>query len=398
MTTSLVSIVPARAFRLTALCCALTLAGCGSLSNLLGGDKVDYRGGAAKTAPLEVPPDLSQMSRDGRFAPQDGVVSASSMRAATPGSPTAPNALVAPSQVGEVRLERQGDARWLVTNLSPDQIWPQLQAFWLERGFTLVINSAETGVMETDWTENRAKVPDDIIRNALGRVFNSLYSTGERDRFRTRVERTPTGSEIYVTHRGLEEVFVSQQRDQTMWASRPADRGLESEMLARLMARLGGKSAAATATAAAAAAAASTPAAGGTAVAAAVVDPATPPRARVVSGRPGAAMEVDDTFDRAWRRVGLALDRGSFTVEDRDRANGIYYVRYVDPKAALTEEPGFFAKLMGSKPSDSDLLRYRISIKTEGAKSIVTVLNSQGAADASKNAQRIVTLLVQELK
>ena len=43
-------------------------------------------------------------------------------------------------------------------------------------------------------------------------------------------------------------------------------------------------------------------------------------------------LTLDEPFDRAWRRVGLALDRVGFTVEDRDRAKGLYYVRYVDPK------------------------------------------------------------------
>jgi outer membrane protein assembly factor BamC len=375
---------------------ALGLAGCNTLGNLFGGDRVDYRTGAGKTAPLEVPPDLTQLSRDARFAPQGGVVSASTLQGGAAGTAAAGGAVatVAPLQVGDVRIERQGDARWLVTPNTPDQVWPLLQSFWQERGFTLVVNNPEAGVMETDWAENRAKLPDDIIRNALGRVFDSLYSTGERDRFRLRVERVAAGSEIYLTHRGLVEVFVGAQREQTMWTNRPNDRGLESEMLARIMVRLGAKEDAAKAQVAA-----TTPSTDANAAAAAAASvAATPPRARLVGGQPGAAMEVDDGFERAWRRVGLALDRGSFTVEDRDRANGTYYVRYVDPKSALTEEPGFFSKLFGSKNTDSDLLRYRISVKAQGEKSQVAVLNAQGAPDGSDNAQRIVTLLVNELK
>jgi outer membrane protein assembly factor BamC len=375
---------------------ALGLAGCNTLGNLFGGDRVDYRTGAGKTAPLEVPPDLTQLSRDARFAPQGGVVSASTLQGGAAGTAAAGAAVatVAPLQVGDVRIERQGDARWLVTPNTPDQVWPLLQSFWQERGFTLVVNNPEAGVMETDWAENRAKLPDDIIRNALGRVFDSLYSTGERDRFRLRVERVAAGSEIYLTHRGLVEVFVGAQREQTMWTNRPNDRGLESEMLARIMVRLGAKEDAAKAQVAA-----TTPSTDANAAAAAAASvAATPPRARLVGGQPGAAMEVDDGFERAWRRVGLALDRGSFTVEDRDRANGTYYVRYVDPKSALTEEPGFFSKLFGSKNTDSDLLRYRISVKAQGEKSQVAVLNAQGAPDGSDNAQRIVTLLVNELK
>ena len=117
-------------------------------------------------------------------------------------------------------------------------------------------------------------------------------------------------------------------------------------------------------------------------------------------GGAGAAMEVDEAFDRAWRRVGLALDRGGFTVEDRDRSAGLYYVRYVDPKSAGKDEPGFFSKLFGwdSKEPSSALQRYRLSVKTTGATTQVAVLNNQGNADSGEAARQIVARLVDELK
>ena len=125
--------------------------------------------------------------------------------------------------------------------------------------------------------------------------------------------------------------------------------------------------------------------------------PAPVARARLLSDRPVPTLQVDDTFDRAWRRVGLALDRSGFTVEDRDRAQGQYFVRYVDPAQAGKEEPGFFSKLFGSKP-DTSLARYRVSVKTEGTQSIVTVLDNQGNPDKGDTAQRILTLLLADLK
>jgi len=111
-------------------------------------------------------------------------------------------------------------------------------------------------------------------------------------------------------------------------------------------------------------------------------------------------MEVDDNFDRSWRRIGLALDHGGFTVEDRDRAQGLYYVRYVDAKEAAREEPGFFSKITSwfGKSNTSAVGKYRISIKAPGDTATVTVLNDQGQPDNSDNAQRIVALLVDELK
>lgn len=363
-----------------ALALALALAGCSSIENSLSGDKVDYRSQASKTTPLEVPPDLTQLARDARYQPQAGVVSATAMQqgAQPNAAPTGP--AVAANAIGDMRIERQGNQRWLVSSLPPEKLWPQVRSFWIERGFNLSLDNAEIGILETDWAENRAKLPNDFIRNTLGRVFDSLYSTSERDRFRTRIDRTGTGSEIFITHRGLSEVYTTERKETTTWQPRPNDPQLEAEFLSRLMVRLGAKEEVAR-----------------TAVATA---PDRPAQARLLSGQPGAAMEVDEAFDRAWRRVGLALDRGGFTVEDRDRSAGLYYVRYVDPKLAGKEEPGFFSKLFGGgdKNAAATLQRYRLSVKAAGAKTQVSVLNSQGAADNGEAAKIIVARLIDELK
>jgi outer membrane protein assembly factor BamC len=386
--------------RAATLALALALGGCASVENLLSGEKIDYRSQSTKTAPLEVPPDLTQLARDSRYQPQSGSVSASQLQqqgSAVPSAANAPaGATVAVSSAGEVRIVREGNQRWIVSSLPPEQIWPVLRSFWLERGFTLAVDNAEVGVMETDWAENRAKLPNDMVRNLLGRVLDSLYSTSERDRFRTRVERSAAGTEIYISHRGMEEVYTSQQRDTTMWQPRANDPQLEAEFLSRLMLRLGAKDEGAIRTAVAATnPGAATPGTAPTPAAA-----AQPARARLVTGGAGAAMEVDEAFDRAWRRVGLALDRGGFTVEDRDRSAGLYYVRYVDPKSAGKDEPGFFSKLFGwdSKEASSALQRYRLSVKTTGATTQVAVLNNQGNAESGEAARQIVARLVDELK
>jgi outer membrane protein assembly factor BamC len=355
-----------------------TLVACSSVETLLTGDKIDYKTQSAKVSPLDVPPDLSQLARDARYQPQGGVVSASGLQAgAAAAAASAP--VVAPNTLGDLRIERQGTQRWLVTPLPPEQLWPQLRAFWTERGFNLTLDDAQTGVMETDWAENRAKVPLDGIRRLFGGLLEPLYSTGERDRFRTRVERVPGGSEVYITHRGIEEFLQGQFRDAPSWRNRPNDPQLEAEMLVRLMAKLGTKEEAAR-----------------TQVAAA--PPGAAPRARVVTGQPGATFEFDEGFDRAWRRVGLALDRSGFTVEDRDRSGGLYFVRYVDPKVANRDEPNFFSRLFGGGRSDADLQRYRIALKRDGDKTQVAVQTSQGAPEAGEAGQRIVALLVEELK
>jgi outer membrane protein assembly factor BamC len=294
---------------------------------------------------------------------------------------------VAPQNLGTMSIERLGNDRWLRTTLPPEQIWPQLQAFWKERGFVLTQDTPAAGVMETDWAENRAKLPQDFVRASIGKVFDNAFSTGELDKFRTRVERVDGGTEVYITHRGMVEVYRGERKDNTIWQPRERDPQLEGELLSRLMLRLGAtEEAAKTATTGA-----GTGTAPGSAAAA---------RARIVTGQPSATLEVDDNFDRAWRRVGVALDRSGFTVEDRDRTAGVYYVRYIDPAFAGKDEPNLFSKLFswGKKDDSGSPIRYRVAIKSTGDRSTVTVLNGQGGPENGDAGKRITSLLLDDLK
>jgi outer membrane protein assembly factor BamC len=379
---------------LAALLATLVASGCSSLSS---SDTIDYRGTVVRAKPLEVPPDLSQLSRDSRYFAQGGVVSAVATNA-----PVAAGAAVAPSvavaSVGEMRVAREGQVRWLVVPQTPEQLWPQVRAFWEQKGFGIAMEDAKAGVLETTWNENRGKLPNDVVRNLLGRLAGNLFDTGERDQFRTRIERSEVGgrtvSEVYITHRGIEEALVQTTgaRDDasTRWRTRPSDPQLEAEMLSRLMVSLGGGAAPAAATVAAATA--------GTAPAAAAppAAPGTPSRARLVAG--DAAIEIDEPFDRAWRRVGLALDRGGFTVEDRDRTLGLYYVRYVDPKSIGKEEPGFWAKLFGNPENPLETRRFRVAVRANGPQTVVAILTQAGAADTGDNGKRVASQLLAELR
>ena len=372
---SVLTLTPLRA---ATLMLALTLAGCSSFDNAISGDKLDYRTRASKTTALDVPPDLTQLAREGRYQPQSGVVSASNLKPVGTALGASPAASVAPQSSADLRIERLGNSRWLVSNQSPEQLFPLLRKFWLDRGFVLTEDNAQIGVMETNWAENRAKVPLDFVRSTIGRVFDNLYSTGERDRFRSRVERSATGSEVYISHRGMIEVYDSGRKDSTIWQLRPTDPELEAEFLTRFMVSLGAKEELARVAVAAA--------------------PSAAPKTRVATVASTATMEIDDSFDRAWRQVGLALDRGGFTVEDRDRSAGLYFVRYIDPKLAGKDEPNFFQKLFSS---DKDALRpqrYRVLVKAAGAKSLVSVQNSSGTADDSAIARQIIGRLTDELR
>ena len=379
-------------FSLTPLAAALALGlaatGCSTIETAVTGEKVDYKSAVSKPTPLEVPPDLTQLQNDSRYSQAGGTVTATTFQngQANPNQPanaTSTTQTVAPNTLGQARLERQGGERWVVTSQTPEQLWPQLQAFWKERGLTLSTDQPDTGVMETEWAENRAKLPNDLIRRTLGNLVDGLYSTGERDKYRTRIERTANGTEIHISHRGLREVYVGQQKDSTSWEPRPSDPELEGEMLSRLLVKLGAKDEQAKL---ASQQAASAPVAGAV-------------HARAVDGQPAATLQVDDAFDRAWRRVGLALDRSGFTVEDRDRAQGVYFVRYVDPAMAGKEEPGFFSRLFGTgEKGNFAPVRYRVRVVGQGDVSLVSVLNSKGEPENGDAGKRIVGLLVDELK
>ena len=373
-----------RALAALALASITALIGCSSVNNLLAGEKIDYKSSTTRDSGLEVPPDLTQLSRDSRYQQQSGSVSATTFQARTAaaGPQSQAAVVVAPRTVGDFRIERQGTVRWLSTTLPPEQVYPLVRSFWKDNGFSIDQDRAEAGIVETDWAENRAKLPNDFIRNTVGKVFDSAFSTGELDKFNTRVERTTAGSDIFVTHRGMVEVYVGDRRERTVWQPRPPDPALEAEFLARMMVKLGGTEEQARS------------------ALAAVAAPTGPPRARVVEGSASPTLRLDDGFDGAWRRVGVALDRSGFTVEDRDRRQGVYFVRYVDPSYVGRAEPGFFSRLFsfGKKPDDRSPVRYRVQVTADGPSSTVAVLDSQGGPETGAAGKRIFALLLDDLK
>ncbi len=363
--------------RLLPLGALLAAAALASGCSVLESDRIDYKS-AGRGPTLEVPPDLTKLPQTSRFAVPGEAVSAATLQLSTQLASTTPAARTAPAALGDVRVERQGNQRWLVVNRTPDQLWSPIRDFWQESGFLLTQDDPQVGIMETDWAENRAKLPQDIVRATIGRLLEGLYSTGERDRFRTRLERNGNATEIFITHRGMVEVYSNQAKDQTVWQPRAADPELEAEFIRRLMVKLG------------------VPQDQSRAVLA-----AAPTATRTAAAAPGInanqAITVDEPFDRAWRRVGLALDRAGFTVEDRDRSRGTYFVRYVDP-AVVNTQPGLLQRLMGSSPSTNAPLRFRVTVQGTGERSTVNVLGGDGQPDNGPNAQRIASVLAADLR
>ena len=346
--------------------------GCSTMSDVLKGDKIDYKSSGKAGPSLEVPPDLTQLTRETRYVVPGAAVSASAFQVGQ-GPQVLPVAALA---VGDVRIERAGSQRWLVVNRPADKLYGPIRDFWLESGFLLSLDQENLGIMETDFAENRAKLPQDFIRETLGKVLNSLYSTGERDKFRTRLERNSAGgTEIFVSHRGLVEVTVSGSTG-TVWQPVPPNSELEAEFLRRMMVKLGVAQEQSKVLVAAG---------------------ATRSTSNVANVNGVPVVQMEEGFDRAWRRVGLTLDRTGFTVEDRDRALGTYFVRYVDVTSDR-KDSGFLSKLFSSAAPSTPPIKYRITLKSQGDATTVSVLNAQGAPESSANAQRIVKVIADDLK
>ena len=366
---------------------ATVLTGCSTLG--LESKKIDYKTASAVKVPtLEIPPDLTSPARDDRFAVPDTAGKGTATFSAYAGerSPQARSQQTSEvlPEVDKAHIERAGSQRWLVVDGTPDKLWGEVKDFWQETGFLINLELPEAGVMETDWAENRARIQESGIRNLLGKVIDSLYSTPERDKFRTRFEpgSKPGTTDIYISHRGMYEIYVTEGNDQTRWQPREPDPELEAEMLRRLMVRFGANEQRANAE-----------------IAATKVKPVE--RAKLARGNEGAGtLEVQESFDRAWRRVGLALDRVGFTVEDRDRSKGLYFVRYVDPESdGQKKEAGFLSKFAFWKDSTPDpQTRYRVFVKETGALTTVQVLSREGGVDQSETSKKILNLLYEQLK
>jgi len=380
-------------FHLLAISAALfILAGCSGWGN----KSEEYKGASARAAqPLEVPPELTAPTMDDRYSIPDPraqtTYSAYSQKPATAGAPALPTVL---PKFDGVKLERVSDQRWLVVKGDPEKVWPVVREFWIDTGYKLLREEPQLGLLETDWHEDRTKVPQDIVRRTVGRFIEGLYSYPRRDKFRTRLEKgtEPGTTEIFVSNRNVEEVYSSSTQDRTMWQSQPADREMEAEMLSRLMVKIGGGDTKVTT------ASAALPGRRG-------VTPPAPasndPKNAVIQNAGAGPLVVNDSFDRAWRRVGLALDRVGFTVEDRDRSKGLFFVRYIDPEADLKDtKEGWLDKLKFWKSTPKSAQpQYRIHVADAGASmSQVQVQDSKGAAESSATGKKILGLLYEQLK
>lgn len=341
----------------------VSLVGCGAMG--LGNKRIDYGTAATQVPTLEVPPDLTAPEADDRYkvpgAEAESVATYSAYSKGEAAAPVRAASAVLPAVKG-VSLERNGAQRWLKVEDQPDNVWPVVKALLHDTGLNIQSEDQAAGLIETEWAENRAKIPQGAIRNVVGKVFDGMYSSGERDQYRIRLERAKDGAstEVYVTHRGKEEVLDA-DKNSSKWQSRPNDPELEAEMLQRLMVRFGG-----------------TPVQAAAATGEAVtVSTGAANLLQVFDG--SSVIVINDAFDKSWRRVGLAIERAGYAVEDKDRAKGVYFLRTVQV------EKGWMDKLQFWKDEEGANQRYRVNVKDGGASCEVSVTDQDGAiSDASK--------------
>jgi outer membrane protein assembly factor BamC len=360
----------------------ILVSGCAQMRSVLEGDNsVDYKS-VVMTDPLSIPPDMTQAASDPRYrAPAGGTTTfnqfqQAGQQAAAKGA-TAAQSAVLPTR-SDMRVLRDGDLRWLSIDMPADKVFSLAADFWSENGFTLAGTDPKAGLLVTNWAENRAKIPESWIRQLLGSVLQGLWDSGTRDKFRTRIERAGNRTEVYISHQHMDEIATGSDGTDIRWVRGKEDPGLNAAMLARMMVFMGEDVDGARKKMAQSVANPQSPK---------VVTPATDQSVLIIS----------ENFDRAWRRVGVALDSGGFAVDDRDRSAGDYYVRYVDSDTGIKrEDPNFLSRLFGAK-DPGKAPTYRIHLDSRGNQTEVTVLNEKGVRDESATAKRLLAVLADKI-
>jgi len=346
-------------------------AGCGVLTT--EDRRVEYK--KSKIAnPLELPPDLNANLEDELVIPgadKDALYS-DYLQDKASDTPESRKSRILPQQVG-VTLKRTEGQYWLQVAQPVDKVWGQVRDFWLDSGFRLHMENANIGVMETQWNENRGDIPQDIIRQTLGKVTDFLWSAGTQDRFRMRLERADNNqSEVYITHRGMKEVSKGED---FVWQTRPSDPELEKEMLKRLMVYLGNTEAEARRQ---------------------ITDLASD-KAKVQ--RRDDHILLLTSFPLAWQHTGRALDRAGFTLMDKDREQGIFFIRQL-PQQKATEEKGFFSSLAFWKNKQkAKIEEINLKLKSSAAGTVLKVEPAKQDSNITPELKEMVLdLLYQQLK
>jgi len=361
----------------------IALGACSTVKDTLSGQNaIDYQS-AVRTDPLSIPPDLTQAAADPRYrAPATGSTTftqfqAQGARVDAAGSSGVTREAVLPS-FPDMEIKRDGELRWLAVKMSPSELFPKIESFWYDSGFSLDVTDAKAGIMITNWAENRARIPESWLRQVLGSVLDNMWDSGQRDKFRTILERDGEYTEVFISHEHMVEVRMGIEQDQVRWNRGREDPGLNAAMLARLMVYLGEGTEQARQK-----------------MAKAEETPLKPSVQDNVAS--DGTLVIQEPFEMSWRRVGLALDSGNFAVDDRDRSTGDFFIRYVDTDTGLKrDEPSFFGRLFGAKDAPP-AQQYRLHLQADGNRTVVSVFSGDGQPDTSETAKRMLSVLAERL-
>jgi outer membrane protein assembly factor BamC len=409
----------------------LVLYGCDSIPFVDQVTQPDYKA-TGRSRPLEVPPDLTSATTNDTYA-IPGSTSYSDFKNGQ--KQDNGQSKILPNPEG-MKIVKAGAQRWLVVNAPAEKIWPVIRDFWLDMGFAVKKESPETGVMETEWIKQGDLNIEEGKKAVIDRFdawLDDLSSgTANRKKFRTRLDRglQEGTTEIYMTHRsvdatdsGKEKVmtpygyvdtgYKNDTKTQSEQKIDSKDDELDAELLRRLMVKLGMADKRAKEI---------------------IATPVNQKRAEIKKEADGSSLlEIQDPFDRAWRRVGLALDIIGFVIEDKDRSSGVYFVKYADvdiddsPKkkkgvldtlmfwsdddkkdkqeknASQTKDKPLSEKLKFWGGSDKEKTnpekQYRIKIiSLDNGGSQVVIEYQDGKRNNSSTANRIISLLYDQLK
>lgn len=351
----------------------LVLSACSSLDFDVG-DRINYKNSKTING-LEVPPDLKAPEYDTTYATvPGGSVSAAALEK---GSVSGSKEAVLPTSAA-IQMMREGNVRWLQVNAPAEAVWPRLQEFWRMMGVEIKRDEPRVGIMETDWAENKAEIPLDALRKALGKAFEGMYDAGSRDRFKIRLERPASATtSVYLSHERAEE-HVSGTG--TKWEYKPAKPELEAEMLARLMVFLQGGDPTQNA--------APVPEASQTSVPVAIT--------QLDGGQP--ALVVGGATNDVWLRTGVMLGRIGMSIEEQRRDQGVYVAVY-QGDTVTEQKQGFFTRMF---KSEHDVIkvggRYQVQISDAGNRSLITVGDADGKPLKASVAQALLERLKSEFE
>lgn len=346
---------------------ATALAGCSSAKN-------DEYKNARSVPPLEVPPDLIQPPKDTTFAVPAAAASAAGTVTSTPATVETVPASAAQSETpagsaaAQVTLERDGAQRWLVVTGQVPAVLARAREFLQQDGFDIASEDTATGTIETEW-----RAADGGRGDARDKEkFSAALAANSQDKFRIRIEagRVAGTAEIYVGHSGLQRVSPDVEK----WQPRAADTLLEAELLSRMRDYFANEASHAE------------PLSDLPAVNADIV----------TSADSVATMRIQEDFERAWRRIGIALGRGGFVIEDRNRNDGVYLIRL---GRAFKEDAkaGFFGRLFGANAGNPDA-QYRVALKGRGNEATVVVQHPGGAPVRTSIGERILNRLKDKME